>query len=40
VLLAEQNVGPALELCESGWWLDAGRIVSRVDRAGASVNAL
>jgi len=38
VLLAEQNVGPALELCESGWWLDAGRVLSRVDHAGAAVH--
>jgi ABC-type branched-subunit amino acid transport system ATPase component len=38
VLLAEQNVGPALELCESSWWLDAGRMVSGVNQAGAAVH--
>jgi ABC-type branched-subunit amino acid transport system ATPase component len=30
VLLAEQNVGLALEVCDNGWWLDAGRVVSQV----------
>jgi ABC-type branched-subunit amino acid transport system ATPase component len=30
VLLAEQNVGLAMEVCANGWWLDAGRIVSQL----------
>jgi ABC-type branched-subunit amino acid transport system ATPase component len=32
VLLAEQNVGLAMDVCDSGWWLDAGRIVSQLGR--------
>lgn len=32
VLLAEQNVSLALDVCDSGWWLDAGHLVSRVER--------
>lgn len=30
VLLAEQNVSLAMEVCDTGWWLDAGRIVSQL----------
>jgi ABC-type branched-subunit amino acid transport system ATPase component len=33
VLLAEQNVGLAMEVCASGWWLDAGRIVSQLGQS-------
>jgi ABC-type branched-subunit amino acid transport system ATPase component len=33
VLLAEQNVGLAMEVCANGWWLDAGRIVSELGRS-------
>jgi branched-chain amino acid transport system ATP-binding protein len=32
VLLAEQNVGLALEVCDGGWWLDAGELVAKVIR--------
>lgn len=35
VLLAEQNVGPALEVCSGGWWLDAGRLQSQPGLAAA-----
>jgi branched-chain amino acid transport system ATP-binding protein len=31
VLLAEQNVSAALGICDSGWWLDAGRLMARVN---------
>jgi len=33
VLLAEQNVGLAMEVCANGWWLDAGRIVSQLGQS-------
>ena len=33
VLLAEQNVGLAMEVCASGWWLDAGRVVSQLGQS-------
>jgi ABC-type branched-subunit amino acid transport system ATPase component len=36
VVLAEQNVGLALEVCDKGWWLDAGRIVSQVEPGDAA----
>ena len=35
VLLAEQNVSLAMEVCDSGWWLDAGRIVSQLGRGSS-----
>jgi hypothetical protein len=38
VLLAEQNVGLAMEICGSGWRLDAGRIVSQLGQ-GSSQRA-
>jgi ABC-type branched-subunit amino acid transport system ATPase component len=34
VLLAEQNVSLAMEVCDNGWWLDAGRIASQLRRGG------
>jgi branched-chain amino acid transport system ATP-binding protein len=36
VLLAEQNVGLAPEVCDKGWWLDAGRVMSQVEPGGAA----
>jgi ABC-type branched-subunit amino acid transport system ATPase component len=36
VLLAEQNVGLAFEVCDQGWWLDTGRVVSQVGPGDAA----